>query len=505
MDSTTEFAAFEAPKQTVIASHADLDPKDKPMLAMHPWCVQQGNIVVMCSGLILTSNPSSRIVRNCKVVMANKGLLPGKVLHATHALISTLLANALEEQIPEILNAEVVSEQQQRLRQLVREARAANASDIHLEVRENQTRIRFRQHGELYLHAEWIAKLGRELAAVAFNKETDNAVQHFNPLVPQSASMSLRIDDKEVRLRLASMPAHGGFDVVLRVLATRDEAILSLAELGYNTAQIALLEKAARMPFGAVLIAGPTGSGKTTTVASCISTIADHRKIFTIEEPIEKVLENATQVPINTEHEDRSFANMGRAVLRMDPDVVVLGEMRDGETASVMLRAALTGHLVFSTLHTNSATGIVTRLVDLGCSPALLADSNVLLMLVCQRLVPVLCTACCQAVEHSTKHAQHLLRWVKVFGPQLSQVRVRGGGECKECNGTGLSGRTVIAEMIWVDKQGREFIQYMNTLAWENYLQQQSWQSHQQQAVELCRQGRCDPLDIEHIIGELQS
>ncbi len=491
-------------KQPVIASHADLDPKDKPMLAMHPWCVQQGGIVVLCSGLILTSTPTSRIVRNCKVVMANKGLVPGKVLHATPDLVNTLLANALDLQIPEILDAQVVSEQQQRLRQLVREARAANASDIHLEVREEYTRVRFRQHGELYLHVEWVAKLGRELAAVAFNKETDNAVQHFNPLVPQSASMSLRIDEKEIRLRLASMPAHGGFDVVMRVLATRDEAILSLAELGYNPQQVAMLEKAARMPYGAVLIAGPTGSGKTTTVASIIQTIAEHRKIFTIEEPIEKVLDNATQVPVNTEHEDRGFASMGRAVLRMDPDVMVLGEMRDEETARVMLRAAITGHLVFSTLHTNSATGIVTRLVDMGCSPALLADSNVLLMLMCQRLVPVLCRACSQPIEASTKHASHLVRWVKVFGTQLSQLRVRGHN-CAECHNTGLSSRTVIAEMIWVDKKGREYIQSMNTLAWEEYLREQTWQSHQDQAIELCRQGLCDPLDVENIIGMIQA
>lgn len=486
----------------VFTSQADLSPKDKPMVEMAAWCAAHQDIVVMNSGLILSSAPTSRNVQNCKIVMLNKDLNPGKVVAASPALVAMLLANAnAAQEFKHHGEPESVSEQQQRLRHLIREARQSQASDVHIEVRADIARIRFRKHGELYLHAEWMAKLGRELASVAFNKETDNAVSHFNPMIPQSASMTLRLEGQDIRLRLASMPAHGGFDIVMRVLATADDHIEALPDLGYNSAQIDLLKKAMHYPHGAVLIAGPTGSGKTTTVASCLQSMPSYRKVYSIEEPVEKVVKNVSQVPIHTEKEDRSFAAMGRAALRMDPDVIVLGEMRDEPTAHVMVRAALTGHLVYSTLHANSATGIVTRLVDMGISPVLLADKNVLVSLICQRLVPVLCSNCKRALSESEEHREHIARLTHVL-KDIERLKVRGLG-CDQCFGTGLIGRTVIAEIIWVDDKGREFIQQVDTVAWEHYLREQGWRSHQEAAIDLVQQGLCDPLDVEQVIGEL--
>ncbi|MGB6977523.1 MAG: ATPase, T2SS/T4P/T4SS family, partial [Gammaproteobacteria bacterium] len=338
----------------IISSQSDLDPKDHAMPQMLDWCRRQGNIVVLMSGTILSSTPETRVVQNCKVVMTGKGLHSRQVLSATPSIVQILLANGVDERSQGHAILETVSEQQKRLRLLVKEAVEAGASDIHIEVRPDVSRIRFRKHGELYIHAEWLPKLGREVASVAFNKETDHAITHFNPLVPQNASMPLYIDGKDVRLRLASMPAHGGFDVVMRLLATGDDKIPSLEELGYFDDQVALIKKAILMPHGAVIMSGPTGSGKTTTLASCMQLVEGHRKIYTIEDPVEKIVKTATQVPVNTDHEDRDFASMGRASLRMDPDVIVLGEMRDEETARVMVRASITGHLVFSTLHTNT-------------------------------------------------------------------------------------------------------------------------------------------------------
>lgn len=490
-------------KVKVYTTQMDLPPHDKPMVEMAAWCAKHEHIMVMASGLILSSQPTSRDIQNCKIVMLNKGITPGRVVPATPALIAMLMANAhVASGGSDFHEPESVSEQQQRLRMLVREARQAHASDIHIEVRQDVARIRFRKHGELYLHAEWLAKLGRELASVAFNKETDNAVSHFNPMVPQSASMSLRLDGHEIRLRLASMPAQGGFDVVMRVLATAEDHIASLSELGYQNKHIELLEKACRMPHGAVLIAGPTGSGKTTTVASCLQLIPRERKTYTIEEPVEKVVATATQVPVNTEHNDRGFASMGRAALRMDPDVMVLGEMRDEETAQVMVRAALTGHLVFSTLHTNSATGIVTRLVDMGISPNLLADSNVLVSLICQRLVPTLCRHCKIPIAKGKCDEAHLSRWQALLGGDVEKLFVRGH-DCSYCHDTGLEGRTVVAEMIWVDDAGREFIKQVDTIGWEKYLRTQGWVNYKEHALQLLRDGICDPHDIERIIGEL--
>lgn len=495
-----EYADSQSMK--LFTTQADLSPKEKPMVEMAAWCAAHEDIVVMSSGLILTSAPTSRNVQNCKIVMLNKGLRPGKVVAAMPALVAMLLANAnAAQEFKDHGEPESVSEQQQRLRHLVREARQSQTSDIHIEVRDDIARIRFRKHGELYLHAEWMAKLGRELASVAFNKETDNAVSHFNPMIPQSASMTLRLDGSDIRLRLASMPAHGGFDIVMRVLATADDHIEALPDLGYSNKQIDLLKKAMHYPHGAVLIAGPTGSGKTTTVASCLQTIPMHRKVYSIEEPVEKVVKNVSQIPIHTEKEDRSFAAMGRAALRMDPDVIVLGEMRDESTAHVMVRAALTGHLVFSTLHANSATGIVTRLVDMGISSVLLADKNVLVSLICQRLVPVLCAHCAVPFSHSEEHRTQQTRLESVI-KTVDTLKARGMG-CDHCQGTGLSGRTVIAEIIWVDDKSREFIAQVDTVGWEQYLRAQGWQSHQESAIELIEQGVCDVLDVEQVIGEL--
>src|SRR5690606_24495539 len=194
------------------------------------------------------------------------------------------------------------------------EAVDADVSDIHIEVRSDVAKIRFRKFGELYLHAEWFPRIGREIAAVAFNKETDHATAHFNPLIPQDASMPLSLNHQDVRLRLASMPAHGGFDMVMRILGVGDAAkVISLQDLGYTEEQVYIIKRAVQMPHGAVLLSGPTGSGKTTTLASCMQMVKDTRKVYTIEDPVEKVVPTVTQVPVNTDKNDRSFASFGRA------------------------------------------------------------------------------------------------------------------------------------------------------------------------------------------------
>ncbi len=492
-------------KSKILTNQSDLDPKDHALPAMLSWCRRQIEpIVVLKSGIVLTSKPSSRIVQNCKIVMLNKELKFKQVFPATSTLISILLENAVDEDESTAENKNSVStQQQQRLRLLVKEALDIHATDIHIEVRQSMARIRFRKHGELFLHAEWLPKLAREVISVAFNKETDHAVTHFNPLVPQNASMPLSIADQQVRLRLASLPAQGGFDVVLRILTTQDEQNYTLKELGYLPDQIKVMRRAVSLPSGAVIVSGPTGSGKTTTLASCMHMVDDIRKIYTIEDPVEKHIEGATQIPVNTEHYDRSFASMARTVLRMDPDVVVLGEMRDEDTAQVMLRAAITGHLVFSTVHTHSATAIVTRLIDLGVSTSLLSSPSLLSCLVCQRLVPLLCHHCAKPLSGSLQHTKHLERWSPVLSDAMDHVKVRGVTDCRRCHGLGIAGRTVVAEIIWIDEAGRRYIQQNDILGWENNLRQNGWISYAERLLDLVKQGSCDPLDAEKLIGEL--
>ena len=495
-------AYADATKSRILSSQSDLESQDVAMPEMLAWSRRHKTIVVLRSGKILTSQPSSRVVQNCRIVMQEKQLKIKDVYPATQALIQFLLENTGIGETNAVPDRVDVSEQQQRLRLLVKAAIDVEASDIHIEVRKEIARIRMRKHGELFLHAEWLPKLAREVISVAFNKETDHAVVHFNPLVPMSASMLLRIDNISVRLRIASLPAHEGYDVVMRLLTTRDEQIRSLKALGYFPDQIAMFEKALALPQGTVIVSGPTGSGKTTTLASCMQTVDARRKVYTIEDPVEKLVSHTTQVPVNTQHYDRDFASMARTVLRMDPDVVVLGEMRDEETAKIMLRAAITGHLVFSTVHTHSATSIVTRLMDLGISETLLATPDVLTCLVCQRLVPVLCKKCCVSLTDSRRHYKEIDRWQRVFGDRLRLVRARGV-RCTDCHNLGIQGRTVVAEMIWIDEWSRRLILNNNIFGWRQYLKQNGWKSYADRMIDLVGMGRIDPLDAEKIIGPL--
>ncbi|MCD6039241.1 MAG: epsE 2 [Gammaproteobacteria bacterium] len=497
-----------ATRTKVLGSQADLDTKDKVMDEMLTWCKEQGSIVVLRSATILSSNPTSRTVQNCKSLMLSKGIHPGQVYAATQAFIGLILASGHEEAAVKKQKVEATvsfSDQQRHLRDLVYEAVLQGVSDIHIQVRETYAKIRMRQHGELCLYAEWSEKLGREIASVAFNKETDHATSHFNPLVPQDASMPLKIQGKDVRLRLASVPAHGGFDMVMRILATGEERLKTLEELGYTAGQVEIIKMATKLPFGAIIIAGPTGSGKTTTLASCMELVESKQKLYSIEDPVEKVVEAATQVPVNTEKDDRSFASMGRAALRMDPDVIILGEMRDEETAHVMVRASITGHLVLTTLHTNRATAIITRLVDMGISPVLLSDSSLLRCLVCQRLIPVVCKHCAIPLRDSPKHQASIPIWEAALGSEIIDSAFTRGLGCEKCNHSGVSGRSVVAEVIWIDETGRQFIQKGDTLNWEKYLLENNWLDFRGRAVQLIQEGKCDPFDAEKVVGPINT
>ncbi|OGT58840.1 MAG: hypothetical protein A3F43_02215 [Gammaproteobacteria bacterium RIFCSPHIGHO2_12_FULL_42_10] len=508
--SKEEMALLEqyaaATKTKVVMSPADVDPKDRIMEEMLNWCKDQKTIVVLRSAAILSSEPTSRAVQNCKSLMLSKGIHPGQVFAATNAMIGLVFASAEDQEENKKHKGETnisFSDQQKHLRDLVMEAVKQNVSDIHIQVRVTFTRIRMRQHGELRVFAEWSERLGREIASVAFNKETDHATSHFNPLIPQDASMPLRIHGKDIRLRLASVPAHGGFDMVMRILATGEEHTKTLDQLGYTDKQIALIKMAMRLPFGAIIVAGPTGSGKTTTLASCMEMVEPTAKLYSIEDPVEKIVEQATQVPVNTEKADRSFASMGRASLRMDPDVIILGEMRDEDTANVMVRASITGHLVLTTLHTNRATAIVTRLVDMGISPVLLSDSSVLRCLLCQRLIAKVCEGCCIPLRDSEPHKKYMSDWETVLGKEvLDRAKARGKG-CVKCHHTSVGGRVVVAEVIWVDEEGRQFIQKCDTLGWEKHLKANGWQDFRDRAVDLIQSGICDPFDAEKVVGPI--
>lgn len=486
----------------ILENQSDIDPKDKALPAMLAWCRGQKSIVVLNNHNILCSNPLSRQVSNCKAVMLNKRLIPGKVWAADQSLIHILLENAEEEIKQSIVTIDRINAQQQRLRTLVKEALALKATDIHLEVRKNIAKIRLRRHGELIPHAEWLPKLAHEISAVAFSDENEPSDSTFNPKISQSASMTLQIEQQHVRLRSTSLPAYHGYDIVMRLLTNVIQSSDDIEQLGYDAGQIKLIKRAMNMPSGVIVVAGPTGAGKTTTLASCVKLIGEEKKVYSIEDPIENCVSSITQVPID--NKERTFASMTRTSLRMDPDVIVIGEVRDEDTANVMCRAAMTGHLVLSTVHTNSAIDIVTRLGDLGVSTSLLASPSLVICLICQRLVPLLCQHCATPITDSKTHDNLLNRWKQTF-KNLKQLKVRGKGKnCHHCKNQGISSRTVIAEIIWLDAKGREYIQRGEFLAWRKHLLNNGWKSYQQRLLKMAQDGLCDPQDVEKLIGGIQ-
>jgi general secretion pathway protein E len=321
------------------------------------------------------------------------------------------------------------------------------ASDIHIEPFETRSLVRLRIDGTLRDLIEPPRALhGAIVSRVKIMAQLDIAEKRL----PQDGRITLRVAGRSVDVRVSTIPTGHGERVVLRLL-DKQAVRLDLARLGMDDAELAHMDRLIKEPHGIVLITGPTGSGKTTTLYAALSRLdATALNIMTVEDPIEYDLDGISQTHVNTRIE-MGFARALRSILRQDPDVVMIGEIRDLETAEIAVQASLTGHLVFATLHTNDAVSAVNRLVDMGVEPFLLASS--LIGVVAQRLVRRLCQDCRAAVVRDP-------RKLKVVGtdvvPEGGTIYTALG--CAACNQTGYRGRTGIYEMLEVDDGLRRLI-----------------------------------------------
>ena len=326
---------------------------------------------------------------------------------------------------------------------LLTEAVKENASDIHVEPFENRLVVRFRVDGVLRVVLE--RKLGVAPIVVSRIKvmaKLDIAEKRL----PQDGRISIRIAGRAVDVRVSTIPSGHGERVVLRLL-DKQAGRLDLEHLGMNPATRDLLNELIHKPHGIILVTGPTGSGKTTTLYAGLTRLNDRtRNIMTVEDPIEYYIDGIGQTQVNT-RVDMTFARGLRAILRQDPDVVMVGEIRDLETAEIAVQASLTGHLVLSTLHTNTAAGAVTRLRDMGVEPFLLSSS--LLGMLAQRLVRILCPDCKKGLPADAREC-------KVFNLSTTKppMLYKPVG-CDNCKRTGYRGRTGIYEMVMVDEELR--------------------------------------------------
>lgn len=322
---------------------------------------------------------------------------------------------------------------------LLTQAVRAGASDIHIEPYRDVSRVRFRLDGVLYerhtLEKAYHAALVSRIKVMA-------KLNIAEKRLPQDGRIAVALGGRQVGLRVSTLPTAFGERVVLRLLE-KSERVLSLAELGLGAEDLSRVQELVKLSHGMILITGPTGSGKTTTLYAMLQALASpERNILTIEDPVEYELEGVGQMQVNAKI-GLTFADGLRTLVRQDPDVILIGEIRDAETASIAVQSALTGHLVLSTLHTNDAPSAVARLFDMGVEPFLL--SSVLRAVAAQRLVRVLCPHCREAYLPDEQELQALGRMRILYRKGQPLYRAKG---CKECMHTGYRGRMAIYEIM---------------------------------------------------------
>jgi MSHA biogenesis protein MshE len=329
------------------------------------------------------------------------------------------------------------------LQTVFEDAVQVRASDIHIEPQEKQLRIRFRIDGVLHVQTQADSKIA---PALVLRLKLMSGLDISEKRLPQDGRFNVKVRGAQIDVRISTMPTQHGESVVMRLL-NQSTGILRLDNIGMPAKMLARLREIIHRPSGMVLVTGPTGSGKTTTLYATLEELnRSQRKIITVEDPVEYRLAGINQVQVH-EKIDLSFSRVLRTALRHDPDIILVGEMRDHLTVETGLRAAITGHLVLSTLHTNDAASTPIRLLDMGAPRYMVAMS--LQVVVAQRLVRLVCEACGEP-HHPTAAEQ---AWLRFSAPEnADESRLRKGRGCTQCNGTGYYGRTGVYEMLEMTK-----------------------------------------------------
>jgi MSHA biogenesis protein MshE len=326
------------------------------------------------------------------------------------------------------------------------DATQIRASDVHIEPQEGKLMIRFRIDGALHLQTEADNKIA---PALVLRLKLMSGLDISEKRLPQDGRFHVRVREQGVDVRIATCPTQYGEAVVMRLLR-QDGGMVGLDKLGMPPEMLKRFREIIRRSNGMILVTGPTGSGKTTTLYSALSEINTiDQKIITVEDPVEYRLPGINQVQVN-EKIGLSFSSVLRSALRQDPDVILVGEMRDAETAQIGLRAAMTGHLVLSTLHTRDAAGTLFRLVDMG-TPRFMVASSVQAV-IAQRLIRRICESCIEPHQLSAQEEE----WLKAEGMDPTEISTKHGRGCSHCNGTGYHGRIGVYEML---EMGRELVE----------------------------------------------
>ncbi len=336
--------------------------------------------------------------------------------------------------------------------QIIVKAVKEKASDIHIETNEANVKIRYRIDGIL----QDIMTINKSVGVPLIPRlKILASLDITERRKPQDGRFSMSIENRKIDFRISIFPMAYGEKVVVRIL-DKDSAILDLGKTGLPAGILTKFERLIKLSYGVVLVTGPTGSGKTTTLYASLAALNSREKnILTIEDPIEYVLPGINQAQVNPKI-GLDFAAGLRSFLRQDPDIIMVGEIRDGETAQIAMRAAQTGHLVLSSLHTNDACGAITRLVDMGIEPFLAASSVVGVL--GQRLIRVICPECKKEHKLDAEDKEKLRKEAKLLGIDVDKTSVYKGKGCFSCKHTGYKGRTTIVELLVVDQAIKKII-----------------------------------------------
>ncbi len=381
---------------------------------------------------------------------------------------------------------------------------ATKTSDIHLEPTENNVTLRLRIDGILHIISEKLDKKNYQGVVTRIKLLSGLKINVHDQ--PQDGRFTIELTDRDIEVRTSIIPSEYGETTVLRILDPLSLKV-NLEELGWREDDLKIVYREIKKPHGFILNTGPTGSGKTTTLYAFLKKIISPEiKIITIEDPIEYHLPNVSQTQVNPDV-GYTFASGLRSILRQDPDVILVGEIRDKETAEIALNASLTGHLVFSTLHTNDAVGAIPRLIDLGISPQIIGPA--LTLVIAQRLIRILCPHCKKPKEISQETKEEIEKFInnlpnRVNKKELLKYQIYEAQGCPQCSGIGYQGRTSIFELLPISEKIEELIyQNPNEIQLKKLARQEGMVTLQEDGIIKILKGMTTFEEVERITGPL--
>ncbi len=386
------------------------------------------------------------------------------------------------------------------LEEIVREAMERNASDIHIEKRERLSNIRFRIDGRLIHHDQLSNNDMDALCNLIFNVRAHRGSRQFTPNKPLHGSFHLLVENRPIPIRASTATELRGLELIMRLLVAA-ETPLQLENAGYTDLQLALLREAVSRPYGAIVMSGPTGSGKSTSLTALLEILDPSQKIISLEEPVERMLPHVSHIPVLSHVREHGWEQLLADMGRWDSNVNMLGEVRDQGSCDAIKKLVTSGKLTFTTLHASNALAIPGRLEELGLEPSMLYDPHFLICLVNQRLVPRLCSECKIPLAKAQLQREERRRWRQLL---LGEAAAARSGGCPLCHGSGFRGRILVAEVILMDDAGRSCIRKRDPLEWQRQLRAQGWPSILDHAQNLLLAGVIAPRETERLVGPVQ-